>query len=45
VEITTPLAVSLDRLNSLLDELGEPPLGEQDHLPVQWRERHQIGFI
>jgi hypothetical protein len=35
VEITAPLAVSLERLNSLLAELGEPPLPERDYLPVQ----------
>lgn len=35
VEITAPMAVSLERLNSLLAELGEPPLPEQDYLPVR----------
>ena len=35
VEITAPLAVSFERLNSLLAELGEPPLSEQDYLPVR----------
>jgi hypothetical protein len=34
VEITAPRAVSLDRLNELLTELGEPPLSERDYLPV-----------
>jgi len=35
VEITAPLAVSLDRLNSLLADLGESPLPEQDYVPVR----------
>jgi hypothetical protein len=35
VEITAPLAVSLDRLNSLLGELGQAPLPEQDYLPFR----------
>ena len=35
VEITAPLAVSLERLNSLLADLGEPPLPERDYLPVR----------
>jgi hypothetical protein len=35
VEITAPLAVSLERLNSLLADLGEPPLPEEDYLPVR----------
>lgn len=34
VEITTPPAVPLDRLNQLLTELGEPPLAEQDYKPA-----------
>ena len=34
VEITAPLAVSLDRLNLLLAELGEPPLAEQEYNPL-----------
>ena len=34
VEITAPHAVSLDRLNQLLAELGETPLAEQDYSPV-----------
>jgi hypothetical protein len=34
VEITAPLAVPLERLNSLLAELGEVPLPEQDYLPL-----------
>lgn len=35
VEITAPVAVSLERLNSLLAELGEAPLPEQDYLPLR----------
>lgn len=35
VEITAPLAVSLERLNSLLADLGESPLAEQDYWPVR----------
>jgi hypothetical protein len=35
VEITAPGAVSLERLNLLLADLSEPPLPEQDYLPVQ----------
>ena len=35
VEITGPQAVSLDRLNQLLAELGEPPLPEQDYRPIR----------
>ena len=34
VEITAPIAVPLDRLNSLLADLGETPLNEHDYLPV-----------
>lgn len=34
VELTAPLAVSLDRLNGRLTELGEAPLGEHDYAPV-----------
>lgn len=34
VEITAPHAVSLDRLNRLLADLGEPPLAERDYGPV-----------
>jgi hypothetical protein len=34
VEITAPLAVPLQRLNSLLADLGEAPLSEQDYLPL-----------
>jgi hypothetical protein len=35
VEITAPQAVPLDRLNSLLAVLGEPPVAEQDYRPVR----------
>lgn len=35
VEITAPRAVSLERLNSLLAELGESPLAEQEYGPVR----------
>lgn len=35
VEITAPLTVPLERLNHLLSNLGEPPLSEQDYLPVR----------
>jgi hypothetical protein len=35
VEITAPLAVPLERLNSLLAELGEPPLPDADYSPVR----------
>ena len=35
VEITAPLAISLEQLNNLLAELGEPALPEQDYLPLR----------
>jgi hypothetical protein len=35
VEITAPQTVSLERLNSLLTELGEAPLPELDYLPLR----------
>jgi hypothetical protein len=35
VEITSPQAVTLERLNQLLAELGEAPLAEQDYKPVR----------
>lgn len=35
VEITAPPAVSLERLNSLLGELGESPLAEHEYRPVR----------
>jgi hypothetical protein len=35
VEITAPPAVPLERLNSLLANLGETPLNEHDYLPVR----------
>lgn len=34
IEITAPEAVSLDRVNALLRELGEPPLPEEDFKPL-----------
>jgi hypothetical protein len=35
IEITAPFAVSLERLNGLLAELGQAPLPEQDYLPLR----------
>lgn len=35
VEITAPQAVSLERLNQLLAELGEAPLAEHEYKPVR----------
>jgi uncharacterized protein YuzE len=35
VELTAPQAVSLERLNQLLTDLGELPLAEQDYSPVR----------
>lgn len=35
VEITAPVAVPLERLNRLLDDLGQAPLSEEDYMPVQ----------
>ncbi len=35
IEITAPLAVTLERLNHLLADLGEPPLAEQEYRPVR----------
>jgi hypothetical protein len=35
VEITTPSAVPLDRLNRLLADLGETPLNEHDYVPMR----------
>jgi hypothetical protein len=35
VEITSPQAVPLARLNQLLAELGEAPLAEKDYKPVR----------
>lgn len=35
IEITAPLAVSLERLNQLLAELGQAPLAEQDYKPIR----------
>ncbi len=37
VEITAPQAVPLERVNTLLAELGEPPMAEQDYRPVRGR--------
>ena len=34
VEMTAPSAVTLERVNSLLAELGQPPLAQQDFSPV-----------
>lgn len=34
IEITAPLAVSRERLNSVLASLGEPPLEEPDFRPL-----------
>jgi hypothetical protein len=35
VEITSPQAVPLERLNQLLAELAEAPLAEQDYQPLR----------
>lgn len=35
VEITAPQAVSLERLNRLLVELGQEPLAEHEYKPVR----------
>jgi len=35
VEITSPQAVPLKRLNALLAQLGQVPLTEQDYRPVR----------
>ena len=35
IEITAPQAVPLERLNQLLEALGEPPTAEQDYKPVR----------
>jgi len=35
VELTAPQAVSLERLNELLTNLGEAPVPEQDYRPVR----------
>ena len=35
VEITAPQAVPLERLNTLLVELGQLPLAEQDYRPIR----------
>ena len=35
VELTAPQAVSLERLNQLLADLGEAPLAEQEYKPLR----------
>ena len=35
IEITAPQAVTLDRLNRLLAELGQPPMAEDEFKPVK----------
>lgn len=35
IEITAPEAVSLDRINALLERLGQPPLAEQEFRPLK----------
>jgi hypothetical protein len=35
IEITTPQAVSLERLNALLAELGEGPLADHEYEPIR----------
>ena len=35
IEITAPQAISLERLNQLLADLGETPMAEQDYKPVR----------
>jgi len=35
VEITAPIAVSRERLNELLLQLGQPPLSEEEFRPLQ----------
>jgi len=35
VEITAPQAVPLERLNTLLVELGQLPLAEEDYRPIR----------
>ena len=35
VEITAPGAVTLARLNALLESLGQPPLSKEDFKPVR----------
>jgi hypothetical protein len=35
IEIVTPQAVSLDRLNQLLTEIGEAPMAEQEYAPLR----------
>ncbi len=35
VEIVTPQAVTLERLNQLLVEIGEAPMAEQEYAPLR----------
>ena len=35
VEITAPIAMSRERLNGLLSQLGHPPLSEEEYRPLQ----------
>jgi hypothetical protein len=35
VEILAPWAVSRERLNELLSQLGQPPLSEEEYRPLQ----------
>jgi hypothetical protein len=35
VEIVTPQAVTLERLNQLLTEIGEAPMAEQEYGPLR----------
>jgi hypothetical protein len=35
VEILAPWAVTRERLNELLSELGQPPLSEEEYRPLQ----------
>ncbi len=35
IEITAPHAVPLERLNQLLADLGEAPMGEQEYKPAR----------
>lgn len=35
IEITAPGSVTLDRLNALLESLGQPPLSKEDFKPVR----------
>jgi hypothetical protein len=35
IEIVTPQAVTLERLNQLLTEIGEAPMAEQEYQPLR----------